>query len=178
MRRRVDLMWTDVSEELIAYIFRIENPRARNQREQVDDERIILYIILWGCQELGYTGCRRKKCQYSERSWYQSFWTKKVYMCMCPIPHCFRDTAISLYSTLYTAQMSNTPCPHTSSKVHWCWRWNFRKCIILGKLYQLCHLDKSRYYRFVFNNFGIVQWNSCISETVRNRTHVHIHFSA
>jgi hypothetical protein len=35
----------------------------------------------------------------------------------------------------YTVQTSNTPCPHTSCKVHWWW-WNFRKCIILGKLYQ------------------------------------------
>jgi hypothetical protein len=28
---------------------------------------------------------------------------------------------------------------------------------------------------FIYN-FGTVQWNTCISETVRNRTHVHIHF--
>jgi hypothetical protein len=35
MWHRVDLMWTDVSEERIASIFRVENPRARNQREQV-----------------------------------------------------------------------------------------------------------------------------------------------
>jgi hypothetical protein len=31
----VDLVWTDVSEESIASIFRQKNPRARNQREQV-----------------------------------------------------------------------------------------------------------------------------------------------
>jgi hypothetical protein len=35
MLRRVDLVWTDVSEECIASIFRVENPWARNQREQV-----------------------------------------------------------------------------------------------------------------------------------------------
>jgi hypothetical protein len=35
----------------------------------------------------------------------------------CPIPNGFRDAAISLYSTLYTVQTSNTPCPHTSCKV-------------------------------------------------------------
>jgi hypothetical protein len=40
--------------------------------------------------------------------------SKKMYICMCPIPNCFRDRAISLYSTLYTAERSNTPCPHTS----------------------------------------------------------------
>jgi fibrillarin-like rRNA methylase len=34
MWRRVDLVCADVSEESIASIFRIENPRARNQREQ------------------------------------------------------------------------------------------------------------------------------------------------
>jgi hypothetical protein len=30
--------------------------------------------------------------------------------------------------------------------VNWCWRWNFRKCITLGKLYQLCHLNNK--YRY------------------------------
>jgi hypothetical protein len=35
MWRRVVLVWTDVSEERIASIFGVENPRARNQREQV-----------------------------------------------------------------------------------------------------------------------------------------------
>jgi hypothetical protein len=37
----------------------------------------------------------------------------------------------------YFRQTSKTPCPHTSCKMHWCWRWNFRKCSTLGKLYQL-----------------------------------------
>jgi hypothetical protein len=41
-----------------------------------------------------------------------------LYMFMCPIPNGFRDRAISLYSTLYTVQTSNTPCPHTTCKVH------------------------------------------------------------
>jgi hypothetical protein len=40
----------------------------------------------------------------------------RVYM--RPIPNGFRDRAISLYSTLYTAQTSTMPCPHTSCKVH------------------------------------------------------------
>jgi hypothetical protein len=35
MWRRVDFVWTDVSEERIASIFRVENLRARNQRVQV-----------------------------------------------------------------------------------------------------------------------------------------------
>jgi hypothetical protein len=43
---------------------------------------------------------------------------EKVYMYMCPIPSSFRDRAISVYSTLFTVQASNTPCPHTSCKVH------------------------------------------------------------
>ena len=41
---------------------------------------------------------------------------------------------------------SNTPCPHTSCKVHWCWQWNFWKCIVLGKMYQLCHLNNKYWY--------------------------------
>jgi hypothetical protein len=57
-----------------------------------------------------------------------------------PCPH------TSLYSTLYTAQTRNTPCSHTSCKVHCSQRWNFRKHIILGKLYQLCHLNNK--YRY------------------------------
>jgi hypothetical protein len=32
---RVELVWTDVSEECIASIFRVEKPQARNLREQV-----------------------------------------------------------------------------------------------------------------------------------------------
>jgi hypothetical protein len=32
---RVDLVWTDVSEESVISIFMVENPQARNQREQV-----------------------------------------------------------------------------------------------------------------------------------------------
>jgi hypothetical protein len=44
--------------------------------------------------------------------------SKKMYMYMCAIPNGFRDRAISLYCTLYTVQTSNTPCPHTSCKVH------------------------------------------------------------
>jgi hypothetical protein len=35
--------------------------------------------------------------------------SKEVYMYMCPIPNGFRDTAVLLYSTLYTVQTSNTP---------------------------------------------------------------------
>jgi hypothetical protein len=74
------------------------------------------------------------------------------------------DTDISPYSNIWRcAQTSNTPCPHTSWKVHWYWRWNFKKCIVLGKLCQHCHLN------ILISNFGAVQWNSSISETVRNR---------
>jgi hypothetical protein len=42
---------------------------------------------------------------------------------------CFQDRAISLDSTLYTVQTSNTACPHTSYEVHWCWRWNFENVL-------------------------------------------------
>jgi hypothetical protein len=56
--------------------------------------------------------------------------SRKVHMYIYPIPKGFWDRAISLH----TVQTSNTPCPHTSCKVHWCWRWNFRKCITLSNL--------------------------------------------
>jgi hypothetical protein len=71
-----------------------------------------------------------------------------IYMYMCSIPNGFRDRAISLYSTLYTVQTSNTLCPHTSCKVHWCWWWNFRKCIIiLNKLYEFWRLKNKYWYK-------------------------------
>jgi hypothetical protein len=41
---------------------------------------------------------------------------KKLYTFTCAIPNGFRDGAISPYSTPYTVQTSNTPCPHTSCK--------------------------------------------------------------
>jgi hypothetical protein len=62
--------------------------------------------------------------------------SKKKHMHVCPIPNGVRDRTISLYITLCTVQTSNTSCTHTSCKVYWCCRWKFRKCIILGKLYQ------------------------------------------
>jgi hypothetical protein len=63
--------------------------------------------------------------------------SKEVYMYMCRIPNGFRERATSLYRRSILSILS----PHTSYKVHWSWRWSFRKCIILGKLYQLCHLN-------------------------------------
>jgi hypothetical protein len=77
--------------------------------------------------------------------------SKKVYMYMCHIPNSF------------TVQTSNTPCPHRSCKVHWCWRWNFRKCIILGKLYQLCHLNnKYRYWKQYVTSSNQQLWSCTV----------------
>jgi hypothetical protein len=91
---------------------------------------------------------------------------QKFYMYMCPSPNGFRDRAISVYSTLYTVQTSNTPCPHKSCKVHWCWRKNFRKCIIQGELSTFSlrtintGIGNSTLFLFLINNFGTVQWNN------------------
>jgi hypothetical protein len=70
----------------------------------------------------------------------------KFYLYLCPILNGFWDKAVSPYSTLYTVQTSNTPCPHMICKLHWCWWWNFWKCIIPRKLYQLCHLNNKYWY--------------------------------
>jgi hypothetical protein len=40
--------------------------------------------------------------------------SKKLCMYTCPVPNSFRDRAILLYTTPYSVQASNTPCPHTS----------------------------------------------------------------
>jgi hypothetical protein len=89
--------------------------------------------------------------------------SKILYIYMCPIPNGFRDRSISLYSTLHAVQTSNTPCPHTSCKVHWCWRWDFLKCIILGELYQLCHLNnKYRYLKQYVISLSYEQFWNCV----------------
>jgi hypothetical protein len=45
--------------------------------------------------------------------------SKKVYIYTRPIVNGLQDRAISLYtSTSKCTQMSNTPCPHTSCKLH------------------------------------------------------------
>jgi hypothetical protein len=73
--------------------------------------------------------------------------SKKVYMYMCPIPNSFRDRAISLY----TVQTSNTPCPHELQGELLLTVEFSRKCIILGKPYQLYHLNsKYRYYYYYY----------------------------
>jgi hypothetical protein len=61
---------------------------------------------------------------------------------MCSIAKNPRDRAVCLYSTLYTVQTSNIPCPQSALML----TWTYRKYIILGKLYQLCHLNNK--YRY------------------------------
>jgi hypothetical protein len=43
---------------------------------------------------------------------------QKIIYVHVPYSEWFPSVAISLYSTLYTVQTSNTPCPRTSCKVH------------------------------------------------------------
>jgi hypothetical protein len=66
-------------------------------------ESLIAYFII-----RRYTECPRRNVIVSV------ILSKIVYIYMCPIPNGFRDRAVSLY----TVQASNTPCPHTSRKVH------------------------------------------------------------
>jgi hypothetical protein len=47
---------------------------------------------------------------------------------------------------IFTNAEYDVSCPHMSCKVHRCWRQNFWKCIILGNLYQLCHLNNKYQY--------------------------------
>jgi hypothetical protein len=135
----------------------------------------ILILLQWGLSIAGYEAnlnvlhvsqTRRKECltllpnaHLENISLYRMsqekrsvFWEvivsvilSKKCMCTCVL-NGLRDRAILLYSTLYTVQTSNTSCPYMSCKVHWsCW-WNFRKCVILGKLHQLRHLNNK--YRY------------------------------
>jgi hypothetical protein len=89
---------------------------------------------------------------------------------MYPIPNGFQGRAISLY----TVQTSNTPCPHTSCKVHWCWRRNFRKMYSTHFVTWTINtgIRNSTYYLFLIKNFGTVQLKlNPISITVSSYSH-------
>jgi hypothetical protein len=52
---------------------------------------------------------------------------------------------------------------HMSCKVHWCWWWDFQKCITLGKLYQLCHLNNIyRCWKWYVISHSYQQFVNCI----------------
>jgi hypothetical protein len=76
-----------------------------------------------------------------------------------PAVTCLAQTEISLYGSAQYSSGSNASCPHTSCKVHWCWRRYFRKCVILGKLYQLCHLNNK--YR-CWARGSVVGWGAVL----------------
>jgi hypothetical protein len=75
--------------------------------------------------------------------------SNKVYMYMYPIPNGFRDRAISLYSALYTVHCTDEQHAMSSHHMQSALILTvefFKKCITLGKLYQLRHLNnKCRY---------------------------------
>jgi len=64
-------------------------------------------------------------------------------------------------------QASNTPCLHTSCKVHWCYQWIFQKRIVLGHLN-----NKYRYYEYVIS-FFLVCSSRCVEGTTINYTYVY-----
>jgi hypothetical protein len=93
--------------------------------------------------------------------WKSKFWegivsvilSKHLYMYMCPLPNCFRNKVFRFtiantgikenQDALITC---NTPGPSTSCKMLSYWQWNFGKRVILGKLYQLCHVNNECRY--------------------------------
>jgi hypothetical protein len=109
---------------------------------------------------------------------------QNVYIYMCPIPNGFQDRATLLCSTPYTVQTSNMPCSYTSCKVHWRWLRYFRTCIILGKLYQLCHLNNKYWYMkyyiiyLSFQPFLELYIEIVLSWKPFGIGHVYIHFLA
>jgi hypothetical protein len=60
-------------------------------------------------------------------------------MYMCPIPKGLED------KLFHCTDEQHAMSSHELQSVHWCWRWNFRKCI-KGKLYQFCYLNNK--YRY------------------------------
>jgi hypothetical protein len=84
---------------------------------------------------------------------------------MCTIPNGFRDRAISLYSSLDARQdVLRRATRHVLKRFAKCIDVHggiFRKCIMLGKLYQLRHLnDKYRYLKQYLISLSYQQfWN-------------------
>ena len=61
------------------------------------------------------------------------FLSKNVHMNMCPILNGFQDRAIWMYNRKIVDKkeiLCVRTLLHTSCKVRWCWRWNFRTLII------------------------------------------------
>jgi hypothetical protein len=48
---------------------------------------------------------------------------------------------VQMQVELFSICILRSMCPHANSKAHWNWQYNFQKCIMLGKLYQLWHLN-------------------------------------
>jgi hypothetical protein len=58
---------------------------------------------------------------------------------MCPTPNGFRDKLFHCtVPTVHCTEEQHAMSSHELQSA-WCWRRIFRKCIILCKLYQLCH---------------------------------------
>jgi hypothetical protein len=107
---------------------------------------------------------------------------QKVYMYMCLIPNGFRDTDISLCSSKTVDKkkilrtVSNTGIYCWSDKV--CtesWYNTFFKILLSTSMYFVTRVRTWRVAR-LYSVQCTVQSNSCISETVQNRTHVHTNF--
>jgi hypothetical protein len=76
-------------------------------------------LVCYGRFRLGYVSLGYKECPRRKGHWeviVSVILNKKLYTHMCPIRNGFRDRPILLYSTLYTVQRSNTPCPHARCK--------------------------------------------------------------
>jgi hypothetical protein len=112
---------------------------------------------------VSYTECPRGKGSSSGRSQLSVILSQKsVYV------HVFYSERFPRWS-YFTVQRSNTPRPHASCEVHWCWGWNFRKCFILGKLYKLCHLNNKYWYynkQYVISLSYQQFWNCTLDEVV------------
>jgi hypothetical protein len=94
--------------------------------------------------------------------------SKKVYMYMCPIPNGFRDRATSLHRSKIAVSNTGIYCSSDKFDIVYLVQYIFENPT--GNVNALCNSCED------MACFSPVQWNSSLSQTVRNRTHVHIHF--
>jgi hypothetical protein len=87
----------------------------------------VLHILAGGSLDLEWN------CKLSRLFIQSVFWEVRVSIILSKkgkdvYVHVFYSEWFPRYSC-FTVQMSNTPCSHTSYKLRWCWRLNFRQYI-------------------------------------------------
>jgi hypothetical protein len=96
---------------------------------------------------------------------------------MCAIPNSFRDRAISLYSSSDVRQDADEQHAMSSHELRSAMMLTVefsKMCILLGKLYQLCHLNKMPVLETVHNISFLSTTLELCSEIAQSRKRIQV----